>query len=415
MIGSVSPSGFAVVGRGRGYRRQQVDRYVADLSRERDAAWERAARLTVLANELTGDAERLRGEVAQLAPQTYESLGERARQILVLAEAEDAELAVGARHEAQRQWDAAEVFSRTVREAAQQEADQVRAAVEVWVRHIVEAAQAEVDEVRIAARRDAKAWRAEALGALKEMRQRTAALLADQEREQAEQWEAEGRELTARQEAVDARIAELEERSRLKLEEAKRAYGAADEAARQGQEDAQAQAADIVAQARSREERTVRETERLLRAHAGRGEQLKAHMEHVRNSLSALAGTSDVEAPESGQVPEQVPGSTPGHGADQRSEAGRFPDSSPESGPVPDHRPERAQPAHWPDHVPGHRTELHAEQDREQGHEQVPPGHESRLAGPDGHPAGGGDGRSADVDRLAQPGRVPGPATGQQS
>ncbi|MCZ9337953.1 cellulose-binding protein, partial [Streptomyces sp. TRM76130] len=40
--------GFVAV-RGRGYRPEQVDVRAAVLSRERDAAWERAARLTVLA------------------------------------------------------------------------------------------------------------------------------------------------------------------------------------------------------------------------------------------------------------------------------------------------------------------------------------------------------------------------------
>lgn len=50
---SASPHGFATVrGRERGYRPEQVEACAAALSEERDAAWERAARLTVLAREM---------------------------------------------------------------------------------------------------------------------------------------------------------------------------------------------------------------------------------------------------------------------------------------------------------------------------------------------------------------------------
>jgi len=38
------------------------------------------------------------------------------------------------------------------------------------------------------------------------------------------------------------------------------------------------------------EERTERETERVLREHGARGEDVQAHMDHVRNSLTALTG-----------------------------------------------------------------------------------------------------------------------------
>ncbi|MDV9178590.1 cellulose-binding protein, partial [Streptomyces sp. W16] len=75
---SVSPRGFVAV-RGRGYRPGQVDAYAEALSRHRDAAWERAARLTVLARDMEAEADRLRETVAGLAPQTYETLGERAQ------------------------------------------------------------------------------------------------------------------------------------------------------------------------------------------------------------------------------------------------------------------------------------------------------------------------------------------------
>jgi hypothetical protein len=304
MGASVSRQGFTIGGRGRGYRPAQVDRYVAELSEARDAAWERAARLTVLANELAAEAERLREVIAQLAPQTYESLGDRAQLILMAAEEEIGCLRAAAEVAAQEQWEAAQAEARTVRDAARDEAERVREAAEAASRSVVESAQVEVDELRAASRQDAKEWRTEALAALKEMRQRTAAVLAEQEREHAERWETAGHELAERDTAMTARVAQLEEYTLAKLADAKRQYAMAEQAARLRQEDAQAQAAEIIAQARAREERLARETERTLREHVERREELKAHLEHVRGSLAALTGKPVVGDAGTAQRPE---------------------------------------------------------------------------------------------------------------
>ncbi|MEU1024647.1 hypothetical protein ABZ366_21625, partial [Streptomyces sp. NPDC005904] len=68
-----------------------------------------------------------------------------------------------------------------------------------------------------------------------------------------------------------------------------------EEAARHGEEDAQARGAEIVAQARLREERIIRETERVLREHGERWDEVRAHMDHVRSSLAALTGRAPAE------------------------------------------------------------------------------------------------------------------------
>ncbi|GHJ30924.1 hypothetical protein TPA0910_53570 [Streptomyces hygroscopicus subsp. sporocinereus] len=301
MGASVSPHGFTIVGgRSRGYRPAQVDHYVAELSEARDASWERAARLTVLANELTAEAERLREVIAQLAPQTYESLGDRAQLILMAAEEEVVCLRAAAEASAQEEWEAAQAAARAVRDAARDEAEEVREAAEAAARATLESAQVDVDELRAASRQDAKEWRSQALADLKEMRQRAAGILAEQEREHTERWEAAGRELVERDNAMTARLAQLEEYAQATLDDAKREYGMAEQAARLRQEDAQAQAAEIIAQARAREERLARETERTLREHVERREELRAHLEHVRGSLAALTGrpvAEDTAAP----------------------------------------------------------------------------------------------------------------------
>ncbi|MDG4863952.1 cellulose-binding protein, partial [Streptomyces sp. T-3] len=93
--------------RGRGYRTEQVDGALARLSRDRDDAWERAARLTVLAKDMEAEAQRLAQTVAQLAPQTYDTLGERAQHLLATVQEEADAVRAGAQGEAQRLTDAA--------------------------------------------------------------------------------------------------------------------------------------------------------------------------------------------------------------------------------------------------------------------------------------------------------------------
>lgn len=76
---SASPHGFDTQ-RGRGYRPEQVDRQVSELSRLGDEAWERVARLEALAEELAARAARLREEAAALPrrPMCHWASGRRA-------------------------------------------------------------------------------------------------------------------------------------------------------------------------------------------------------------------------------------------------------------------------------------------------------------------------------------------------
>ncbi|MGW1230853.1 cellulose-binding protein, partial [Streptomyces sp. NPDC002530] len=110
----VSAYGFVGV-RGRGYRPEQVERVTAGLTAERDGARERLAELTALAESLVAESARLDEVVAGLEPQDYASLGERAQEILALAEDEAQAVLTAAREEAQALRDAAEAAARAVR------------------------------------------------------------------------------------------------------------------------------------------------------------------------------------------------------------------------------------------------------------------------------------------------------------
>ncbi|QKW52008.1 cellulose-binding protein [Streptomyces buecherae] len=291
MSGTDSPHGFTTTGRGeRGYRPAQVEQYLSQLSADRDAAWERAARLTVLANEMAAEAERLREVIAQLPPLTYEELGEGAQLILATAEQEAERLRAGAWSAAKEARGAAAEYADATRDAADAAANALRTGAERWAEQRIEAARVAAAELREAAERDALRERRDAVVELHQARERTEEFLAEQEQQHADRWEALGVEIAEREAALESRIAELEALGERTVAESQRAYAAVEEAARHGQEDAEAQGEELIARARARAERVERETEQILRAHAKEREELTSQMEHVRESLGVLTG-----------------------------------------------------------------------------------------------------------------------------
>ncbi|WP_330345182.1 cellulose-binding protein [Streptomyces longwoodensis] len=285
----VSPYGFVAV-RGRGYRPAQVEARAAGICAERDAAWERAARLTVLAREMETEVERLREAVGRLAPQTYDALGESARHLFRLAQEEAAAVRERARQEADERVARAEERARAVRGAAQERADALRAKTEERARARLLAAQTEADAIRVTARTEVKESRGEALAGLRELRRRTEALLTEQEKEQAERWAAVEREEAERADALDAEHARRTALAEAALARAEQEFADAEEAARRGQEEADARAAGLLAAARQHEEHVAQETERILREHGAVWDEVCAHMDHMRTSLTALTG-----------------------------------------------------------------------------------------------------------------------------
>ncbi|MGW3203052.1 cellulose-binding protein [Streptomyces sp. NPDC001135] len=291
---SKSPHGFVTV-RGRGYRTDQVDAYMEALSYDRDAAWERAARLTVLAKDMEAEAARMREVVAQLPPQTYEVLGGRARRLFQLVQEEAADLRERTRREAERQVAQAETRADSARRKAHEAADALRTQADEHARRRLIAARAEADGIRVRTRREVRKGRGEMLAALREMRQRTTGLAAQLSREQAERWAEVEREEAERIAALDARYAERMSRAEAALADAERVLGEAEEVARRSQEEACARAADLIAEARLHEERIARETERVLREHGDAWDDVRAHMDEARSNLISLTGRTSLE------------------------------------------------------------------------------------------------------------------------
>lgn len=284
-----------VVVRGRGYRPDQVDAYVDALFRNRDAAWERAARLTVLAREMEEEAERLRETVAQLAPQTYETLGEGARRIFELVEEEAAAVREGVREEARRMREEAQAYADGVREAAQAHADAVGAEADEYARQRLLAARAEAGEIRITAKRALKDRRGEVLGPLRQTRQRTNGLLNDQAKEHAERWADIEREAEEQMAALRASEVERAARAEASVAEAELVLADAEASAKRLNEEARAHGTAVLAEARKRAEEISQETERVLHEHGKMWDEVRTHMDQMRNSLTALTRQASLE------------------------------------------------------------------------------------------------------------------------
>ncbi|MGW2639398.1 cellulose-binding protein [Streptomyces sp. NPDC001348] len=285
----VSPHGFVAV-RGRGYRPGQVDAFTEALARDRDAAWERAARLTVLAKDMAGEVARLREAVARLAPQTYEALGEGARRLFQLGVEEAQTVRESARAAAREEVSEAQAYAENLRRAAADYADTLRTDVEERARQRLLAASAEADEIRVGTRRAVKEGRGEALAALREMRQRTSGMLTEQTREHEARWAALEREEAERSAALDTLHAERMVRAQAAVAEAERQLEEARAAVGPCLEEAHARAAEILAEAQVREDAIARETERVLREHGETWDDMQAQMDDVRGSLTTWTG-----------------------------------------------------------------------------------------------------------------------------
>ncbi|MYU24916.1 cellulose-binding protein [Streptomyces sp. SID8352] len=289
---SASPHGFTAV-RGRGYRPDRVDARFGEMSLARDAAWERAARLTVLAREMGEELEGLRETVAGLAPQTYEGLGERARRLLALAEEEAEALREGARGAAREAREEAGAYADAVLGAAEADAAAVRTRADEWVRQRLLAARAEADALRITTRREAKAGRREALALVREARRRAGGTLSGQGREHAEALAGAERADARRIAGLDARRAELAEAAERELAAARHELAEAEAEAGRRDEEAGERAAELIGAATARARESARETERVLREHGELWDAVQAEMETVRARLQALSGRAE--------------------------------------------------------------------------------------------------------------------------
>jgi cell division septum initiation protein DivIVA len=293
--------------RGRGYRPDQVDRFLDELSEDRDAAWERAARLTVLANEMDAECTALRHQVEALGATSFDALGEGAQELLRLVEEEAAAVRDRAEMEAQYARDAAETARRTLQDEARAAAAARLAAAEEQAERLLDEACGRASEILGQARAEAEAVRGEAGRALDAMRQDLSRTQAEVDKERQERLDTLEHELAETEAGVDSRLADLLGDAERRLHEAHQERAAAEEALRVQQREAEERAAELLAQARVHEERIRLESERSLREHERHRDEIRAHLAHVRSTLAALTGRHlPAPEPEHPEVPGQA-------------------------------------------------------------------------------------------------------------
>ncbi|MFC7220740.1 hypothetical protein ACFQLX_21645 [Streptomyces polyrhachis] len=287
----------------RGYRPQQVDAALGRLGEERDRAWERAARLTVLARDLERERDQLARRMDETGPQTYEELGGRATFLLALAREEADGVRAAARQDAQAALAAARADGEELLAAARAAGGGVTGEAEGHWRSIVAAAEAQAAVMLAAARADAQACAGEAGRALAEVRQRTAAILAESEAEELAAAEVNQRDLREREATWALEMAARTAAAQQRLEEAQAVWAEAEKYAAAQRDRSEARGAELLAEASLAVEGVQRETDHRLRGVQDRRTELTGQLEHVRASLAAMVGGQmNVPAEEGGTV-----------------------------------------------------------------------------------------------------------------
>src|SRR5579885_2206162 len=140
MSDSFTPPGFGLTR--RGYAVDQVDRALAELTRARDAAWERVGRLSAEVRELEQQIERARAAAEQAPEPSFGQLSERAAHILDMVESEGKAIRAEALAEAERFAEEARAAAKRIAEGAAEAAGQVRGRADDDHRREVERARA---------------------------------------------------------------------------------------------------------------------------------------------------------------------------------------------------------------------------------------------------------------------------------
>ena len=306
-------------GRGRGYRPDQVDRFLDELSEDRDAAWERAARLTVLANEMDVECAELRQRVEALGPVSFAALGPGAQELLQLVEDEATAIRERAEVETQYARDAADTARRTLQDEARAAAAARLSAAEDQAQRTLDEACGRAAEILGAAREEADAVRGEAEAALDGMRQHVDRDLAQVDAEQRERIDAMEHELAERQAGVDSRLNDVLSDAERRLQEAHRERADAEESLRVQQAEADARSGALLAEARHHEERIRREAERVLREHEQHRDQVRAHLAHIKSTLATLTGPQSPHQ-RSAEQPDPLSDQQFDHQPDQQTE-----------------------------------------------------------------------------------------------
>ena len=290
MSDAVSPHGFTVSR--RGYETNQVEQAIDEVTTERDRAWQRLADLGEQVRGLEQQLADAVRAVAEAGPPAFAELGEGAVRLLALAEEEASRLAAESARLTEQQTVRSRGDVARLSAGTRDYATRLCAEADEAYRRELEWAQEQAGGARAEAEREAAATGAAADAEVAAIGARAETLSRE-----AQDW------LTGQQHAADQ--AEEAQEARLLAWEQEITAGAQRKLG-EGERHLkamQARAADVDADAATQAERTVeaahREaariasvTEREQAVFAERRGELQAHLDHIRDTLTALTGAA---------------------------------------------------------------------------------------------------------------------------
>lgn len=276
----------------RGYEPTEVDQRITDLMKQAGASQQRIVELTGRVRELETAQALAADAPAPTAAPTFADLGARVGQILSLAEDEAAEIRTNAKADFEDRLREAEQTAERVRSEADAYAQQRRQDADVEAKALVDNAHRRADELHEEAKRDAEARRAEADALYEAQQAKAAQAAADFETTLAERRDRVEREFASQFETTRSQLDEAQAHLEQTRNEAQRIRNDAEIGGRRLVEDAQKEAAEIVAQARAHADRLAAESDRALAAAAQRRDSINAQLANVRQMLATLTNVS---------------------------------------------------------------------------------------------------------------------------
>jgi hypothetical protein len=271
-----------------GYEPAPVDHYVRDLSEQLAAAKRQSADLARRVDALQLEATELQQKLA--GSTGYAGLGDRIEKIILLAEAEAAELRAQADRDLEQLRTEAEGAIAKHRAEADRYAFSRRGDADAEAKKRIEDAKADADRIRDEAERDAAARRAEAEALYESQKAKAAAAASDFETTLAQRRELAEHDFTERTAAAEGELLAVQNHAeQLRLESEKLRADAERKSARH-LEESERRAREIVAEAQARADKISAESARELAAATQRRDSINSQLTNVRQMLATLGG-----------------------------------------------------------------------------------------------------------------------------
>ena len=309
MSDAVSPQhGFPMAR--RGYDPDQVERAMVELTEGRDQAWERLSglgnRMRALEQQLIDAAKA----AEEAEPPSFAHLSERAGRLLVITEEE----ASAIRAEAEDWVDALDAEARADGQQSRAEGDdqavRLRAAADEGHRRELERARSRAEAERADADREARTLRDEAAGYAGGVRDRAQEIAETTRTRLAALQHRADQELAGTEAAAVAQEEQLTSGAEHKQGEAERHRKAMQAMAEEIEAEAATRVERVLEAGRREAERIGAAAERDRAAFAERRDELQAHLDHIRTTLTALTGAADAPAAEVPADPDGSEGAT---------------------------------------------------------------------------------------------------------